>query len=83
MMNDAIADERRTQLESPPGRFASCKVRRRRLALDDPRDVPIQFAPDEAITIKEAADETGLTVSALLTEALDRHLGVSEASLSS
>ena len=52
----------------------------RRLALDDPRDVPIQFAPDEAATIKEAADETGLTVSALLTEALDRHLGVRTAS---
>lgn len=75
---DAIADERRTQLESPQSRFASCKVRRRRLALDDPRDLPIQFAPEEAATIKEAADEVGLPVSALLTEALDRHLGVAQ-----
>jgi hypothetical protein len=49
-------------------------VRRRRLALDDPRDVPIQFAPDEAATIKEAAGEVGLTLSALITDALDRHL---------
>jgi hypothetical protein len=49
-------------------------VRRRRLALDDPRDVPIQFAPEEAAAVKEAADELALTVSALITDALDRHL---------
>jgi hypothetical protein len=71
---DAIADERRPQLDAPRSRFSASTMRRRRLALDDPRDVPIQFSPDEATAVKEAADEVGLTVSALITEALDRHL---------
>jgi hypothetical protein len=71
---DAIAEERIAELSQPKSRFATSTVRRRRLALDDPRDVPIQFAPGEAVTIKEAADEVGFTVSALITEALDRHL---------
>jgi hypothetical protein len=72
---DTIAEERAAQLAAPQTRFATSSVRRRRLALDDPRDVPIQFAPEEAATVKEAADEVGLTVSALITDALDRHLG--------
>ena len=71
---DAIAEERRAELESPKARFGAPRIRRRRLALDDPRDIPIQFAPEEATDIKAAADEVGLTVSALVTEALDRHL---------
>ena len=70
---DAIAEERAAELSQPSSRFAPSTVRRRRLALDDPRDVPIQFAPHEAAAVKEAADEVGLTVSALITEALDRH----------
>jgi len=71
---DGIAEERRPQLDAPQSRFSASTVRRRRLALDDPRDVPIQFSPDEASAVKEAADEVGLTVSALITEALDRQL---------
>jgi hypothetical protein len=74
---DAIAEERAKQLEQPATRFATSTVRRRRLALDDPRDVPIQFATTEAVAIKEAADEVGLTVSALITQALDSYYAVS------
>jgi hypothetical protein len=70
---DAIAEARTSQLSQPQSRFAASTVRRRRLALDDPRDVPIQFATGEAVAIKEAADEVGLTVSALITQALDLH----------
>jgi hypothetical protein len=69
-----IAGERRPQLDAPQSRFSASRVRRRRLALDDPRDVPIQFSPGEAAAVKEAADEVGLTVSALITDALDRQL---------
>lgn len=71
---DSIAEQRAKQLDQPATRFATSTVRRRRLALDDPRDIPIQFAVSEAVAIKEAADEVGLTVSALITQALDLHL---------
>jgi hypothetical protein len=69
-----VAEHTQPPAPDPGDLFPAPAPRRRRLDLDDPRNVSFFFTDDETRAIVTAADQLGLTRSALLTTAIDRYV---------
>lgn len=56
-----------------PGLFGVPRVVKRRHDLDDPRSIPLYISESEARGLGDLKKEVSLSISAIITEALERH----------
>lgn len=61
------------ETDEAPGLFGSPRIVKRRHDLNDPRSIPLYISESEARGLGNLKKEVSLSISAIITEALERH----------